>query len=99
MIILQRPAEALEDLHHLLLPEDREQPVHQDLEPHGDGVGAVQHKGGHVEHDVGGDGLHAGGGGSGGGGGGCGGCPAATGRGGSGGGVAVELAQAELVKS
>ena len=62
LVVLDSPAVALEDLGDLLLPEDAEEPVHEDLEPHGDGVRAVEDQGGQLEDVVRVDGDDAGGG-------------------------------------
>ena len=62
LVVLDRPPVALEDLGDLLLPEDAEEPVHEDLEPHGDGVRAVEDQGGQLEDVVRVDGHDAGGG-------------------------------------
>lgn len=61
LVVLDRPPVSLEDLGDLLLPEDAEEPVHEDLEPHWDGVSAVEDEGGQLEDGVSGDGHDAGG--------------------------------------
>ena len=48
----------MQHLQDLLMLQHGEQPVQEDLQPDGRGVGAVQHQGSDVEHDVGLHHLH-----------------------------------------
>lgn len=60
-VVAQRPAQAMQDVEHLLLLQDAEQTVQQDLEPHGHCLRAVEHQAADVEHHVGLHDLHLGG--------------------------------------
>lgn len=51
-VILVRPPEAVQDLKYFIVLNDTEQPVEEDLEANGSGVGSVQHEAGNIEDDV-----------------------------------------------
>lgn len=59
-VVSQGPAQAVQDVQHLLLLEHGEEAVQQDLEPDGDGLRAVEHQAADVEHHVGLHDLHLG---------------------------------------
>lgn len=59
-VVSQGPAQAVQDVQHLLLLEHGEEAVQQDLEPDWDGLGAVEHQAADVEHHVGLHDLHLG---------------------------------------
>lgn len=51
-VILVRPSEAVQDLKDFVVLDDTEQPVKEDLEANGSGMGSVQHQAGNIEDDV-----------------------------------------------
>lgn len=59
-VVPEGPAQAVQNVQHLLLLEHREEAVEEDLEPDGHGLGAVQHQAADVEHHVGLNDLHLG---------------------------------------
>lgn len=59
-VVSEGPAQAVQDVQHLLLLQHGEEAVEEDLEPDGDGLGAVEHQAADVEHHVGLHDLHLG---------------------------------------
>jgi len=59
-IVSEGPAQAMQDVQHLLLLEHREEAVEKDLEPDWDSLGAVQHQTADVKHHIGLNNLHLG---------------------------------------
>lgn len=59
-IISEGPAQTVEDVQHLFLLEHGEKAVEEDLEPDGNGLGAVQHQAADVKHHIGLNDLHLG---------------------------------------
>lgn len=59
-VVSEGPAQAVQDVQHLLLFEHGEEAVQKDFEPDGYGLGAVQHQAADVEHHIGLNDLHLG---------------------------------------
>lgn len=59
-IVSKGPAQAMQDVQHLLLLEHGEQAVKKDLEPDRYGLGAIQHQAADVKHHIGLNDLHLG---------------------------------------
>lgn len=59
-VVSEGPAQAVQDVQHLLLLQHGEEAVEEDLEPDGDGLGAVEHQAADVKHHVGLHDLHLG---------------------------------------
>lgn len=60
-VVTQGPAQAVQDVQHLLLLQDAEETVQQDLEPHRHRLRPVEHQTADVKHHVGLHDLHLGG--------------------------------------
>lgn len=59
-VVSEGPAQAVQDVQHLLLLQHGEEAVEEDLEPDRNGLGAVEHQAADVEHHVGLHDLHLG---------------------------------------
>lgn len=59
-VVSEGPAQAVQDVQHLLLLQHGEEAVEEDLEPDRDGLGAVEHQAADVEYHVGLHDLHLG---------------------------------------
>lgn len=59
-VVSEGPAQAVQDVQHLFLLQHGEEAVQKDLEPDGNGLGAVQHQAADVEHHIGLNDLHLG---------------------------------------
>lgn len=59
-VVSEGPAQAVQDVQHLLLLQHGEEAVEEDLEPDWHGLGAVQHQAADVEHHIGLNDLHLG---------------------------------------